>query len=137
MRYTVRVAVTIKTDSGVSNTAKTDTIGAQIGAAMLLGQPKTDSRTAGMKTDDEWKTTPLPSVVTGHRAFFMVFSPMLDSPDWPAAYLQYRGGIVVMNPFNTSKATVQRVKDELGVKVVMYWCDIAAVAIRTPKTLSA
>lgn len=43
-----------------------------------------------------------------HRAFFIIFSPMLDSPDWPNAYEQYRGGIVVMNPFNASKVSDDR-----------------------------
>ena len=64
---------------------------------------------------------PAPPPLTGHRAFFILFSPMLDSPDWPSKYEQYRGGIVVMNPFNTSKSTVQKVRDDLNVRVVMYW----------------
>ena len=51
----------------------------------------------------------------------MVFSPMLDAHDWPAAYAQYSGGIVVMNPFNASAATVAKVRADLNAKVVMYW----------------
>jgi hypothetical protein len=66
-----------------------------------------------LKSDD--------SATKSHRAFFMVFSPMLESPDWPSAYEVYRGGLVVMNPYNSTKATVQKVKDDLDVKVVMYW----------------
>ena len=61
------------------------------------------------------------ALFTGHRAFFMVFSPMLHSPDWPTKYKEYKGGIVVMNPFNASKATVQKVREDLDAKVLMYW----------------
>jgi hypothetical protein len=28
------------------------------------------------------------------RAFYTVFSPMLDSPDWPSKYEEYSGGLV-------------------------------------------
>jgi Ca2+-binding EF-hand superfamily protein len=73
-----------------------------------------------LKLDDEARGLESASV-TGHRAFFMVFSPMLESPDWPSAYEEYRGGIVVMNPFNASKATVHKVRQDLDVKVVMYF----------------
>ena len=58
---------------------------------------------------------------TGHRAFFMVFSPMLTSPDWPTAYAKYSGGIAVMNPYNSSAAAVEKVRTDLNVKVLMYW----------------
>ena len=33
------------------------------------------------------------------RAFFTVFQPMLESPDWPSAYSEYQGGVVIMNPY--------------------------------------
>eukprot|EP00935_MAST-01C_sp_MAST-1C-sp1_P000831 g831.t1 len=58
----------------------------------------------------------------GHRAFYTVFSPMLKAPDWPQAYAPYRGGLVVMNPFNSSRATVQRVREDLNsTRVLMYF----------------
>ena len=43
------------------------------------------------------------SAITGHRAFYTVFSPMLDAPDWPHKYLPYVNGLVVMNPFNATR----------------------------------
>ena len=62
-----------------------------------------------------------PATTGGHRAFFILFAPMLESPDWPSRYEEYRGGVVVMNPFNASRATIQKVQRDLDVKVVMYF----------------
>jgi hypothetical protein len=66
----------------------------------------------------------------GHRAFFIVFSPMLDAPEWPRAYNRYRGGLVVMNPFNATNVTVEKVRRDLGVKVLMYF-DTNDIQIKT------
>ena len=56
---------------------------------------------------------------------------MLDSPDWPSAYEQYRGGLIVMRPFNATKATVQQVKRDLDATVLMYW-DSTDMQVTTP-----
>jgi hypothetical protein len=72
-------------------------------------------------SDASSAAVPPPPTVTGHRAFFILFTPMLDSPDWPSKYEEYRGGVIVMNPFNASKEAVQKVRDDLNARVVMYF----------------
>ena len=57
----------------------------------------------------------------GARAFYTLFAPMLNSPDWPSAYEEYRGGVVVMQPFNVTRATVDAVRAALDVRVLMYF----------------
>ena len=70
-------------------------------------------------------------VITGTRAFYAIFQPMLESPDWPIAYEEYRGGLIVMNPFNATRSDVLRVKKDLDATVVMYW-DSTDMKIKVP-----
>lgn len=55
------------------------------------------------------------------RAFYTMFAAMLEAPEWPAAYEEYRGGVVVMQPHNANKSTVDAVRRALDVKVLMYF----------------
>ena len=55
------------------------------------------------------------------RAFYSIFAAMLDAPEWPAAYEEYRGGVVIMQPHNATKSTVDAVRRALDVKVLMYF----------------
>ena len=61
----------------------------------------------GLKTDDT-KAAP---------AFYILFEAMTRAPEWPTAYDRFRGGTVVMNPFNVTRETVQRVKRDLNANV--------------------
>ena len=65
--------------------------------------------------------SPPPRVAQGTRAFYTIFEPMLRSPDWPSAYEEYRGGVVVMQPFNATREVVETVRKTLDVKVLMYF----------------
>ena len=44
---------------------------------------------------------------TGKRAFYALFEPMLRVPgEWPSAYEQFRDGVIILDPFNATAATV-------------------------------
>jgi hypothetical protein len=55
-------------------------------AAPPKDPPKTDDGDTTTNDGDGGDGSNSRPLLKGHRAFFMVFSPMLDSPDWPAAY---------------------------------------------------
>jgi hypothetical protein len=58
----------------------------------------------------------------GKRAFYALFEPMLRAPgEWPSRYEQFRDGVVVLDPFNATRATVAEVKRALNATVLMYW----------------
>ena len=50
-----------------------------------------------------------------------IASAMLEAPEWPAAYEEYRGGVVIMQPHNATKSTVDAVRRALDVNVLMYF----------------
>ena len=76
-------------------------------------------------------STALAAVAVARPAFYILFEPMMRSAEWPTAYARYNGGTVVMNPFNVTHETVQRVKRELNATVLMYF-DLADSQIKTP-----
>lgn len=58
----------------------------------------------------------------GKRAFYALFEPMLRVPgEWPSRYEQFRGGVIVLDPFNATRDTVREVKRALNATVLMYW----------------
>jgi hypothetical protein len=99
--------------------------GSVLSRALLGGGGTTLDLALGQRADFEKREK-----ISGRRAFYTIFAPMLDSPDWPSAYEQYRGGLIIMNPFNATREIVQAVQRTLDAKVVMYW-DTTDLKIKT------
>lgn len=57
----------------------------------------------------------------GRRGFFVFFAAMLDDPKWPADYRGFQNGVVILDPFGASAATVSTLKKELNATVLLYW----------------
>ena len=57
----------------------------------------------------------------GRQAFYGLYEPMLRAPgrEWPYRYNRFSGGVVVMDPFNVTAATVAEVKATLNATVLM------------------
>jgi len=55
------------------------------------------------------------------QAFFIFFSSMLESPEWPEGFRQYQNGAVILDPFNVTAATVEAIHTELNATVLLYW----------------
>eukprot|EP01051_Picozoa_sp_SAG22_P011059 SAG22_NODE_1036_length_5904_cov_4.908355_6_plen_441_part_00 len=66
-------------------------------------------------------TTAAAAAATSRQAYFIFFEPMLRGPDWPHAFAKYRGGAVILDPFNVTAATVAAIRAELNASVLMYW----------------
>ena len=63
----------------------------------------------------------LAPAVADRQAFYGLYEPMMRAPgEWPQRYHRFNnGGVVVMDPYNVSRATVAEVKAKLNATVLM------------------
>ena len=77
---------------------------------------------ACLHDDEHQRPAPMATVSSKKNAFYAFFEPMMRAPgEWPSKYERFRDGVIVMDPYNASQATVAEVQSRLNATVLMYW----------------